>query len=229
LIISGAFGLFRTADVIASRGYLTSSEWYTKDTVAEDMELVVRVTRDLRNAGIPHVVQYAPSANCWTEVPESGTVLAAQRDRWQRGLIDILFFHVKMLLRPTYGTAGLVALPYYYVFELVGPWIELQGYLVLITGLAVGVLPIELAAFVIIVTVPTAVLTSLVAVLLVDWHTTTFRRRDKLALLVLAILENFGYRQYSNLLRIRGYLSALFRQTGWGVMKRRGFAIKESP
>lgn len=224
LIISGAFGLFRTRDVVDSRGYLTSSERYTKDTVAEDMELVVRVTHDLTRAGVAHAVQYAANANCWTEVPETPRILAAQRDRWQRGLIDVLFFHSSMLLNPKYGRSGLVALPYYYVFELFGPWIELQGYVFFIAALSLGFLPGELIWFVIAATIPLGMLTSAVAVMLVEWHRKIYRRRDRWGLLALALLENFGYRQFSNLLRIRGYVSALGRRSGWGEMKRRGFA-----
>ncbi|MFO8065562.1 MAG: glycosyltransferase [Spirochaetia bacterium] len=226
LIISGAFGVFRTSEVIASRGYLTSSERYTKDTVAEDMELVVRVTRDLRRSGIPHDIQYAANANCWTEVPETPRVLGAQRDRWQRGLIDILFFHFGMLLKPKYGRAGSIALPYYYVFELLGPWIELQGYILFVVALALGVLPAGLIWFVIAATIPLGMLTSLIAVMLVNWHTDTFGRREGIVLFLLALLENAGYRQYSNVLRIRGYVSSLGRRTGWGLMKRRGFASR---
>jgi cellulose synthase/poly-beta-1,6-N-acetylglucosamine synthase-like glycosyltransferase len=227
LIISGAFGVFRAAEVVDSRGYLTSSERYTKDTVAEDMELVVRVTRDLRRSGLPHAVQYAPAANCWTEVPESFRVLGAQRDRWQRGLIDVLFFHLAMLFNPRYGKAAFIALPYYYVFELFGPWIEFQGYILLIAGIASGTLPATLAAFVLVAAVPLSMLTSLASVLLVEWHTSIFKGGDRINLLILSVFENLGYRQYSNILRLRGFISALRRRTGWGLMKRRGFAARE--
>jgi hypothetical protein len=82
--------------------------------------------------------------------------------------------------------------------------------------------------FVIGATIPLGVLTSLVAVMLVEWHRGVYRKRDRLGLLLMAFLENFGYRQYSNLLRIRGYVSALRRRSGWGIMKRRGFAAAKT-
>jgi hypothetical protein len=70
-------------------------------------------------------------------------------------------------------------------------------------------------------------LTSLASVLLVEWHTRIFRGPDRVRLLVLSVLENLGYRQYSNMLRLRGFISALRKRTGWGLMKRRGFAVRE--
>ncbi|TVQ25756.1 MAG: glycosyltransferase, partial [Spirochaetaceae bacterium] len=92
MIISGAFGVFRKADVIDAHGYMTGSGYFSKDTVAEDMELVVRITRSLTDRGEPHAVQYSYNANCWTEVPVSRRILRSQRDRWQRGLIDTMYY-----------------------------------------------------------------------------------------------------------------------------------------
>src|SRR5262249_6271463 len=60
LIISGAFGLFRRETVEAVGG------WYPA-TVGEDMELVVRMHRHLREQGKPYRVQFVPDPVCWTE------------------------------------------------------------------------------------------------------------------------------------------------------------------
>lgn len=223
LIISGAFGLFNKQDVIDAGGYMTSSERLMKDTVAEDMELVVRVTRMLHEGGRPAHIRYASDANCWTEVPESRRILSSQRDRWQRGLIDVLFYHAGMTLRPRYGRTGMIAFPYHYIFELVGPWIEIQGYLFLLIGLATGVLPVSIAAAVIVASAVLGVVISLLSIQLVERQRVLFRRRDRLRILILAAVENFGYRQFTNLLRIRASISILQKRSGWGVMIRRGF------
>lgn len=223
LIISGAFGLFRKRDVVDAGGYLTSSERYTKDTVAEDMELVVRVTRHLRERGEGYRVQYAANANCWTEVPSTTRIFASQRDRWQRGLIDILLYHVRMLFNPRYGRVGMLGFPYYYIFELFGPWIEIQGYLFFIAGLVTGVLPTGIILLVLGTSLGLGILNSVVALQLAEWRQGLFSPLDRVRMLSLAILENLGYRQYANLLRVRGYVSALRRRTGWGTMRRRGF------
>lgn len=224
MIISGAFGLFRKQDVVDSHGYLTGRGHFGKDTVAEDMELVVRVARSLREAGRPFAVQYSYNANCWTEVPTTLKILRNQRDRWQRGLIDTMFFHFRMLLNPRYGNMGVVGFPYFFIFELIGPWIEVQGLLFLIFGMATGTLALPTAGLVFAATVPLGVAVSLSSLLLAEYHQRYFGAGDRLRLVLLAIVENFGYRQYASVLRLRGYISALTRKTGWGTMVRAGFS-----
>lgn len=233
LIISGAFGVFRTRDVVDAHGYLTGSGFYTKDTVAEDMELVVRVSRNLREHGQDFAVQYAYAANCWTEVPSTHKILRNQRDRWQRGLIDTMFFHLKMIFNPKHRAIGLVGFPYYFFFELMGPWIEIQGLAYLIAGLIAGSISLPILAIVLAATIPFGVAVSLSSVLLAEYHQKYFPMIDRLRLIFLSVVENFGYRQYASLLRLRGYISALRRKTGWGTMVRAGFgtsvpAAKES-
>ena len=43
-----------------------------------------------------------------------------------------------MIGNPRYGRIGLVVLPYYLLFELLGPVIELVGLAAVVTGLALG-------------------------------------------------------------------------------------------
>ena len=63
----------------------------------------------------------------WTECPESLRDLGRQRERWQRGLTEVLIRHRKMLLNPRYGRIGLLAFPNYFFLEMLGPIIELGG------------------------------------------------------------------------------------------------------
>ena len=86
LVISGAFGIFKRQVVVDVGGY-------RHDTVGEDMELVFRMHRHLRDRGIPYRIEFLPDPVCWTEVPEDLKTLARQRNRWQRGLMDSLRFH----------------------------------------------------------------------------------------------------------------------------------------
>lgn len=145
VIISGAFGLFRKERVIRVGGYLTSSGKYAKDTVGEDMELVVRISRHMRELGQKYRICYAYNANCWTEVPEDLKSLKRQRYRWHRGLIDILTFHKRMLFNPRYGRTGILAMPYFMIFEMIGPLIEIQGYLMVLIAFILGLLNAEVA------------------------------------------------------------------------------------
>jgi cellulose synthase/poly-beta-1,6-N-acetylglucosamine synthase-like glycosyltransferase len=222
LIISGAFGLFHRRRVVDAHGYLTRSEHYLKDTVGEDMELVVRLTRGLRENGIPFAVQYAYDANCWTEVPERLKILNRQRDRWQRGLLDILSFHSRMIGNPRYGRTGIVGFPYFLLFEVLGPWFEAEGYLVLIASLALGAIGLPLFLLLFTATVLLGLLVSIVSLLIAEHRREYFPLRDKLLLLLYALLENFGFRQLMSLTRLRGFLRMIARVGGWGQMERRG-------
>ena len=222
LIISGAFGLFHRRRVVDAHGYLTRSEHYLKDTVGEDMELVVRLTRGLRENRIPFAVQYAYDANCWTEIPERLKILNRQRDRWQRGLLDILCFHSRMIGNPRYGRTGLLAFPYFLLFEALGPWFEAEGYLALAASLALGAIGLPLFLLVFTATVLLGLLVSITAVVIAEHRRDYFPLRDKLTLLLYALLENFGFRQLMSLTRVRGFLRLLARVGGWGQMERRG-------
>lgn len=222
LIISGAFGLFKRSRVIQVGGYLTASGQFRKDTVGEDMELVVRLVRQMMVSGIKHKVHYSYLANCWTEVPESNQILYRQRDRWQRGLLDILTFHRSMLFNPRYKQVGFIALPYFTIFEAIGPLIEAQGYLMVVLAAIFGLLNEQIALLLFIASVLMGVLNSLIALQAAGTENKIFSFKDRLILMFYAIIENFGYRQIQLVTRLSGYFNSLKKPKGWGKMVRKG-------
>ncbi|MDR6990269.1 glycosyltransferase [Luteimonas sp. 3794] len=217
LIISGAFGLFNRERVIAAGGYSTT-------TVGEDMELVMRLHRYHRERRIPYRICYLPDPICWTEAPEDLGTLGRQRSRWQRGLAESLTRHVRLALSPRAGAAGLLAWPFMTLFELIGPLIELVGYIVMVGGFAFGVIsPTALVVF-LLVAIGMGILLSVNGLLL---ETLSFRvyarKRDMLLMFAMAVLENFGYRQLNTLWRCRGMWQWFSRRKhNWGVMRRSG-------
>jgi cellulose synthase/poly-beta-1,6-N-acetylglucosamine synthase-like glycosyltransferase len=222
LIISGAFGLFRRDAVIAVGGY-------DPTTVGEDAELVLRLHRDFRARGEPCRITFFPDPICWTEAPGSLRVLVKQRDRWQRGLIEMLWRHRKMFANPRYGRIGLVAIPYYAIFEMMGPLFECLGYVAVITAAALGLLSPALTVLILGLAVSYGLVLSFGAVLMEE---RAFRRypntRDLTHLLFFAILENFGYRQLMVLVRARAWWTLLRKRSGWGEMTRAGFGAASS-
>jgi cellulose synthase/poly-beta-1,6-N-acetylglucosamine synthase-like glycosyltransferase len=217
LIISGAFGLFRRDVVVAAGGYDTT-------TVGEDAELVLRLHRYRRQRGEPCRITFFPDPICWTEAPATFRVLARQRDRWQRGLMEMLWRHRVMFANPRYGRLGLVAVPYYVVFEMFGPLIEFLGYVALIVSAALGLVSPVLTALILGLAVTYGLILSFGAVLMEE---RAFRRypggRDLRRLITVAILENFGYRQFMVLIRARAWWTLLRKRSGWGEMTRAGF------
>ena len=218
LIISGAFGLFRRDSVIQAGGF-------KHDTIGEDMELVVRLHKMYRDRGEPCRVVFQPDPVCWTEAPETTKILASQRNRWQRGTWQVLSYHASMIGNPKYGAVGMLAMPYYVLFEALGPIIEASGYVVTLLGWAFGLLNVVYAQLLFLVAVVFGALISLTAVLLEE---VSFRRYPKTRHLLLfaacGILENFGYRQMTTWWRLKGVIDFFRKKQGWGVMTRKGFA-----
>jgi cellulose synthase/poly-beta-1,6-N-acetylglucosamine synthase-like glycosyltransferase len=228
LIISGAFGIFHRERTIATGGYLTKSGKFHKDTVGEDMELVVRLSRYMREKHKPYRVQYACNANCWTEVPEKWKVLRRQRNRWHRGLIDIMLFHSSMIANPRYGRLGMVGMLYYFIFELLGPFIEAQGLLFVVLGAFLGLLNLPIALMLFTSTIGLGILVSLSAVFISEYDKPLYSWKDISRLFAMAIIENFGIRQTISLLRVTAYFSAMRKNRGWGAQVRVGFKASTS-
>lgn len=218
LIISGAFGLFRRSVVIEAGGF-------ARDTVGEDMELIVRLHRFCRETRRPYRVTFVPDPVAWTECPERISQLARQRDRWQRGLVDSLFRHFRMLLNPRYGAPGMTAFPYYFFLEALGPVVELAGYGVFAASVIAGRASVSYVAAFALLAFGFGMALSVAAVALEEQSFHRFRRtRDYLHLFAIAFLENFGYRQMVTYWRLHGLFTALLRVKGWGGMKRIGFS-----
>jgi len=220
LVISGAFGIFKRQTVVDAGGYAT-------DTVGEDMELIVRMHRHCRENDIPYRIHFVPDPVAWTECPETVAVLSRQRDRWQRGLFQSLMRHRVMLMNPRYGRSGLIAFPYFFFLEMLGPVIEFLGYfsftVTVLSGRAEW--PFVLAFLGVAMVLGVALSLSAVAL-----EELSFRRypkmSDLLSLFALTVLENFGYRQLSAWWRLKGTISALRGVEGWGHMTRKGFKME---
>lgn len=221
LIISGAFGMFRRRDLIAAGGYV-------HDTVGEDMELITRLHRLLLEEDRRYRIEFIPDPVAWTEVPATMKVLRRQRDRWQRGLMDTLVRHRKMFANPRYGIVGLLAMPYFFIFELLGPVIELAGYAVFALGLALGYLSFSFAVAFFLVAVGLGIVLSVAAIFMEELRLKRYPRwRDLAKLTFYALIENFGYRQLVTVWRFLAIISFLRKNQSWGAMERKGFDTKK--
>ncbi len=218
LIISGAFGLFR-------KDYLLAIGGYSKDSVVEDFDVVVRLHRYLLEQKIPYIVTFVPDPVAWTEVPDTGRVLGSQRERWHRGLLLTMWQYRSMLFNPRYGRVGMLAIPFFTFGEGLAPLVEVTGYVATIAGLALGIIDVPFALLFVLVAWGYGMLLSVWAVVLEEIGFRRYERwSDLLRLLVYATLENFGYRQRTVWWRLRAFVSAFRRgRQGWGEMVRKGF------
>jgi cellulose synthase/poly-beta-1,6-N-acetylglucosamine synthase-like glycosyltransferase len=219
LVISGAFGLFRR-DLLIEVGGLDHA------TIGEDAELVVRLHRHLRRQRRDYRIVFVAEPVSWSEAPSTVPVLARQRRRWHRGITEILLKHRRAVGNPEYGRIGLLALPYWLVFELLAPVLELAGLVLIpLETVVVGRPNLDFAWRFMCVAYGYGMLVNLVALAVEEYSFHRYSRWSDLgAAIGAAVLENAGYRQLSAWWRIQGAWAALTRtQHVWGVMTRTGF------
>ncbi|MEI6277308.1 MAG: glycosyltransferase [Prolixibacteraceae bacterium] len=220
LLISGALGLFDKETAIACGGYLSQ-------TVGEDMEIVVRMRKYMADRKEKYKVVYIPDPLCWTEAPSSVKILGRQRNRWTRGTIDTLFLHSDLFLNPKYGRMGMIAYPYWVLFEWLAPIIEAAGILYFILIALFGYPNWSFFSVTLFFVYFFSVSFSTYAILF-D-HLTFHRYRTKsmlFKLLVTSWIEPFFYHPMVNYWALCGNWDYFVRKKkAWGKMTRKGFSV----
>jgi cellulose synthase/poly-beta-1,6-N-acetylglucosamine synthase-like glycosyltransferase len=216
LIISGAFGVFSKHWVVQAGGYKT-------DTVGEDMELVVRLHRLIKEQKVRKEIVYVADPVCWTEVPESIKFLRRQRRRWHRGLFESLWTHRKLTLNSKYGAIGFISFPYFWLVEFLGPIVELLGYIFMVLSLFLGGVYLEFAILIFFLSCLYGSLFSMAAVLLEEWTLTRYPKvADIMTLFFYSMTETIWYRPLTVLWRCEGIWQMIIGDDSWGEMKRKG-------
>lgn len=216
LIVSGAFGVFSKEWVIDAGGY-------NHKTVGEDMELVVRLHRLIKERKENKKIVYVADPVCWTEAPEDFKFLRRQRTRWHRGLFESLWAHKNLLFNPKYGSIGFISMPYFLFIEFLGPVIELIGFIIMIISLFVGGVYFEFAILLFLMSILYGSVFSMMAVLLEEWSLRKFPKvTDIVRLVFFSLTETLWYRPLTVLWRCEGIWHILTRKSGWGEMIRKG-------
>ena len=223
LIISGAFGLFRTDLVRAIGGYRAKA-------IGEDFDLVARLHRHLIEKGQEYRIQFVPDPVCWTEAPSDLKSLGRQRARWHKGLLDTLLPNVDMLFRPRYGRIGFLALPYLWIFELFAPVIEIGGIFTIILAAVLGDLSRDFFIQFMIFGYAFATVISIGAVLQEEL---TYKRysdwQDVARLVTYCFFEHFPYRQLHMVWRLQGLWQFLRGDMSWKPLERKGLRSTIAP
>ncbi|HUY13870.1 MAG TPA: glycosyltransferase [Terriglobia bacterium] len=198
LIVSGALAIFQRQIILDAGGF-------NRETVTEDMEIIVRLHRWARQHHRNIHMAFTTDPVCWTQCPSTLRMLARQRRRWQLGLCQTLWKNSEMLFSPRHRIVGFISFPFNLYIEALGAVVESLGYLsvpvAFLLHLAIPALYIPL----VILSLAYAAFLSTGAVLLEEL---TYRRYSSLkelgVLLLAALLENFGYRQLVLLFRVQG-------------------------
>lgn len=216
-VISGAFGLFSRQRVVEVGGY-------SHATVGEDMELVIKLHRHMRDLKLPYRIEFIAEPVCWTECPEDVQVLGRQRSRWQRGALECFAKHKDMCFNPKYGRIGFIGFSQILLVDVIGPLVEVLGYILIPLLYALGLLALPWLLAFLSVTFTFGIFVSVATLILEEVQLRRFPRAREIAILAaVAVVENFGYRQLSNIWRLQGWWQFLRKQQSWGTMTRKGF------
>ncbi|MCL6218848.1 glycosyltransferase family 2 protein [Zunongwangia pacifica] len=218
LLISGAFGMFDKQIAIEAGGY-------NHNTVGEDMELLVRMRRMMREKKIPYKVGFVPDPLCWTEVPQSWEILKRQRNRWTRGTAETLLLHKKMIFNPKYGVLGMLSTPFWLFFEWMAPLIEFSGSLFFICLLWFGLISWEFFLTFLFVVYSFAVLFSITALFFEEYSFQQYKKPKYIFTLIgTAFLEPIVYHPFVMWSAVRGNWDLIIGKKSWGEMTRTGLS-----
>ncbi len=214
LIISGAFGMYRKKELISVGGL-------HRDTIGEDMELVVKLHSYCRTQQIRYKIEYASDAVCWTQVPEKVKDFIAQRRRWHVGLFQSLKRYYWILMQPWMGGKLWLTFLYFTIYELASPWIEMIGIATVIVAAMIGLINIPfMLLFMFIYLVYGWSLTFAAFFSRINTTNTGITFGDFVRALTFCLLENTTLRfilLYARLVAFRGYKK---RRLSWNKVQR---------
>ncbi|WP_283391683.1 glycosyltransferase family 2 protein [Millionella massiliensis] len=217
--VSGGYGLFDREIVIAAGGY-------SPDSFAEDMDMLIRMVGYCCDFSIPYRVVQIPQTCCWTEGPPNIKVLARQRVRWGRGLIQTFVRHKRFVFNRKYRQMGMLTLPYLLIFEFISPVIEFFGILTLLFLALTGAVNWG-TALIIFLAIYAFCITLAIVVIFYDYTLGGSYKRFKeyLWILMAALLEPFIYHPMVVFFSLKGYWNYFVKKKAvWGEMTRKGYA-----
>ena len=217
-IISGAFGVFRRDLVMQVGGF-------RREAIGEDIDLIVRIHRWAQESRQRLGVRFLAEPTCWTQVPATLRSLKGQRQRWHKGLLDVLWKNRDMLFSSRHGRFGWLMLPYLLIFELLAPFIEVAGYTTMLLAAVTGVLSTAFFLQFVMFGYAFATLISIGSVVQEEVNHRRYNRpRDVALLLAYCFLEHFPYRQLNMFWRVQAVWQYCRGDLAWGALERKAVA-----
>jgi anti-anti-sigma factor len=210
LIISGAFGIFRT-DILKQIG------GYEKFSKGEDLELLTRIHFFMLQQKKPYRISQVYSADAFTQAPDTYRELKSQRKRWQVGLVSTLRTHFLKFFKYPFSPITLFSLPYYILFEVISPVLQLLVTLSIPFLVFFRVIHINYLILLLVSVIYNAMINTFF--LMLDFGFSPYYRvTDKLKLISSSLMEPFFYHQLNCFWKLLGtleYLKKVFVRAAW--------------
>lgn len=221
MLISGAFSMFRRAEVIEVGGF-------TRGSLGEDLDMVLKLHKLMLTEKRPYRIGFVTDPVCWTEAPSSLAILARQRMRWHKGALEVFWRYRAMMFNPRFGRIAFLGYGQLLVFDILGPLAEGLGYILLPVFWAMGSLSGEYVFAFAALIFAFGIFISISSILLAEFESHKFPTvHELIKLATYAVLENFGYRQLNTFWRISATFQFLRGDRVWGTMPRSGFNKKD--
>lgn len=213
LCAPGAFQLWRR-DVVEELG------GYSTQFSCEDIEFTFRAHELFKRNRIPYEIVSLEDTVGVTEAPDSVAKLVAQRERWQRVILETVLHYRRMLFKPRYGSVAFVGLPFFMISEVLAPVFECLALVSLIAALVVHALdPVRFALMLAIVVFVNATYTS-AALLLKERASRSYRLGDLVFMLVLTVVDLVAYRPLTIWSQLKGTWRFLRGDKAWHKFER---------
>lgn len=214
LIISGAFGLFQKNMVVLAGGY-------DNTTMGEDMELVVKLHAFCRLNHLDYRIRYAPAAVCWSQAPGNLPDLARQRRRWHIGLYESLTKYKTAVGKKEFGIMGTVSFLYFWIYELLSPYIEIFGLLTILLSYWVNLINVSfMILFFIVYALFGCTLTLVAFFSRIHTQQLHISFRDGVKAILLSGFELVGLRFILMFVRVNALLGYQKNKDVWGEKER---------
>lgn len=210
LIISGAFGVFKT-DILREIG------GYEKFSKGEDFELITRIHFHMLKKKKPYKIPQVYSADSFTDAPERYRELKSQRKRWQVGLVSTLRAHFSKFFRFPFRAITFFSMPYFIIFEIISPIAQVLTYFLIPVLWLLNVIDSRYLILLLITIAYSCVINLLF--LVIDFSLSSYYRfSDKLDLILTSFAEPFFYHQLNCYWKILGTVDSLknvFVRAAW--------------
>jgi biofilm PGA synthesis N-glycosyltransferase PgaC len=209
----GAFQIWRS-DVIEEIGGFSTT------FTCEDIELTFRVHEHFRREGREYEIVSLPDTVGVTEGPDTLKKLIAQRERWQRVILETVISYRRMMFRRRYGAVGFIGVPFFILSEVIAPVFEVLALVALAASVALQALDLEQALLTLVALALMNGLMTSAAVLLEDRTSRAYPLGDLARLILLGPLDLVVYRPFIVWARLKGTWRYLRGDRGWHKFER---------